>query len=89
MKYDSDMDVASVGSADVRSEQREIGMNECLFSGRLFNSVEDKVVYMAHKHSFYIPELEYVSNLEGLLQYLGSLFDVIIRIQVYLMNFVF
>jgi len=71
MKYDSDMDVASVGSADVRSEQREIGMNECLFSGRLFNSIEDKVVYMAHKHSFYIPELEYVSNLEGLLQYLG------------------
>jgi len=63
--------VASVGSADIRQEQHEIGLQECLFSGRLFNSIEDKVVYMTQKHSFFIPELEYVVNLEGLLQYLG------------------
>ena len=71
MKYDSHADVASIGSADIRQEQHEIGLQECLFSGRLFNSIEDKVVYMTQKHSFFIPELEYVVNLEGLLQYLG------------------
>lgn len=71
IKYDSDADVASVGSHDSKSEQREIGLRECLFCPRIFATADDKVFHMSRNHSFFIPELEFVSQLDGLLVYLG------------------
>jgi len=71
IKYDSDADIASIGSQIDKCEHREIGLRECLFCPQLFASADDKIVHMSHKHSFFIPELQYVSQLDSLLIYLG------------------
>lgn len=71
MKHDSDADVSSIGSRKVQSPQHRIGLLECLFCPRVFATVEDKVIHMSRQHSFFIPELQYCSNLDGLLKYIG------------------
>jgi pre-60S factor REI1 len=65
---------------DIESEDEEgqattldrgIPVTDCLFCEAKFGSVEDKCEHMALKHSFYIPDMAHVSDLEGLVRHLG------------------
>ena len=43
----------------------------CFFCTHVSATAEDKCEHMAEKHTFYIPDMEHVSDLEGLLKFLG------------------
>uniref|UniRef100_H2YTM8 C2H2-type domain-containing protein n=1 Tax=Ciona savignyi TaxID=51511 RepID=H2YTM8_CIOSA len=49
-----------------------IGSKECLFCCRKSSNVERNVAHMSRIHGFFIPELQYLTDLEGLLSYLGE-----------------
>ena len=52
-----------------------LGEEECLFCSKISDSLEANVKHMTHKHSFFIPDIEYLDDLNGLITYLGRLID--------------
>lgn len=52
-------------------ESKGIDLLTCLFCEHKSQSVEAKMEHMATKHSFFIYDSEYLTDLEGLLKYLG------------------
>lgn len=50
----------------------EIPPNVCLVDGKKFTSAEENVDYMTKKYSFFIPERQYLTDLDGLMSYLGE-----------------
>jgi len=67
-----DSDVESLGSS-VSTPQVLLGPHSCLFCHDSFDGIEYNVTHMSRKHGFFIPELAYLVDLEGLLAYLGKL----------------
>ena len=61
----------SLGSS-VGTPQVLLGPCSCLFCHDSFDCVETNVTHMSRKHGFFIPELAYLIDLEGLLAYLGK-----------------
>lgn len=51
---------------------RRLGSLECGFCGVTSATADDNASHMGTEHGFFIPELEYLVNLEGLLAYLGD-----------------
>ena len=49
-----------------------LDITECLFCPECAVSVEDNLEHMGEVHGFFIPDLEYLVDLEGLLGYLGG-----------------
>lgn len=49
-----------------------LGLEECLFCSHTSASMEKNVTHMTVKHSFFIPDVEFLTDLEGLLTYLGE-----------------
>ena len=43
----------------------------CLFDGSKHATIEDNVEYMAKKYSFFIPDIEYLTDLPGLISFLA------------------
>ena len=73
MKLDSDVEVRSISSSGSSARQMLLGSRDCLFCHESFADVETNVTHMSRKHSFFIPELTYLIDLDGLLTYLGKL----------------
>ena len=48
-----------------------LGLEECLFCSHTSSSLEKNVTHMSSAHSFFIPDIEYLVDLEGLVTYLG------------------
>jgi len=48
-----------------------LGVNECLFCCHWSSNMEKNLKHMTTKHSFYIPDPEYLSDIEGFITYLG------------------
>lgn len=63
-----DMDDEEMNEID---ESKGIDVKTCLFCPHVSDSAESKCEHMAHEHSFFIPDMDYVSDLEGLLKHLG------------------
>jgi len=49
-----------------------LGEEECLFCSFVSTSINNNVHHMTKKHSFFIPDIEYLVDLEGLIVYLGQ-----------------
>lgn len=49
-----------------------IGIEECLFCRHISKSLVSNVKHMTVEHNFYIPDVEYLTDLEGLVTYLGE-----------------
>lgn len=49
-----------------------LDVKECLFCSKASNDLESNMKHMTIVHSFFIPDIDYVSDLEGLLTYLGA-----------------
>ena len=47
-------------------------LEECLFCSLKSSDLEENISHMAHVHSFFIPDFEYISDLRGLIEYLGE-----------------
>lgn len=80
---DSDSDWESVESSDEEldgendGKEREnnvtpIPPNVCLFCNMKHDALEKNVEHMSSKHSFFIPDPEYLVDLKGLITYLGE-----------------
>lgn len=67
---DDDQDWESVDSED----EELIGMpiTSCLFCNYSSNDMEDNLKHMSLKHSFFLPDAEFISDVESLLTYLGQ-----------------
>lgn len=46
--------------------------NDCIFCGHHSEDLVENVKHMSVTHSFFIPDTEYIVDLEGLLMYLGE-----------------
>ncbi|XP_005090745.1 zinc finger protein 622 [Aplysia californica] len=53
-------------------EEDTLGIEECLFCSFLSSSLENNVNHMTSAHGFFLPDAEYISDLEGLITYLGE-----------------
>ena len=50
---------------------RILGPKDCLFCPERFDSLDDRLSHLTLTHSFYIPDIEYLIDIEGLLGYLA------------------
>lgn len=53
-------------------EDEGLEITHCLFCHHESNTFEDNLKHMSRSHSFFIPDLEYVVDLKGLVGYLGE-----------------
>lgn len=51
---------------------RRLGETECLFCNHNADTFEDNMQHMTIQHSFFIPDIEYLVDLKGLIKYLGE-----------------
>ncbi|KAL7753945.1 pre-60S factor rei1 [Sorochytrium milnesiophthora] len=51
-------------------------LTDCLFCTSKFASLEDNLSHMTVQHSFFIPDIDYLADLPGLLSYLGEKLSV-------------
>ena len=54
------------------ANSRKLTPEECLFCGHFSETFEANISHMTVAHSFFIPDIEYLVDLEGLIQYLGE-----------------
>ncbi|KAI6221425.1 C2H2-type domain-containing protein [Aphelenchoides fujianensis] len=57
---------------DEYDQNAAIPPSSCLFCPTSSNTVEDNVVHMSNAHGFFIPDLQYCTDIPGLLGYLGE-----------------
>ncbi|KAJ3333618.1 hypothetical protein HDU76_006108 [Blyttiomyces sp. JEL0837] len=58
------------------AEAPRLTHNDCLFCNHVSESLDDTIAHMAVAHSFFIPDLEYIVDLPGLIGYLGEKISV-------------
>ena len=46
--------------------------NECIFCSHNSRDLEGNVIHMTERHSFFLPDAEYLADLEGMMAYLGE-----------------
>lgn len=66
---ETDSEVESVESF---GDEDGLGMEECLFCSLVGQSLEENLNHMTVKHGFFLPDAEYLTDLEGLITYLGQ-----------------
>lgn len=62
------------GESDVEEEEWDedvLGIEECLFCRKISKSLVSNVKHMTAEHNFYIPDVDYLVDMEGLVTYLG------------------
>ena len=52
--------------------EEAIPVSQCLFCNHKSDSLENNLEHMSVQHSFFIPDVEFVIDIEGLLNYLGE-----------------
>ena len=65
------------GSGDEEVEEWDddvLAIEECLFCSKISKSLEANVKHMTSDHSFFLPDMDYLVDLEGLISYLGMLY---------------
>nr|CAD7614231.1 unnamed protein product [Timema genevievae] len=74
MQEDSDSDIEEVDSDEWDEEYKDnpIANNNCLFCSHHSRNTVKNLKHMSLEHSFFIPDVEYLVDLKGLLMYLGE-----------------
>lgn len=73
-KISVDSDIEEVDS-DEWAESNSIDNNDCMFCTKYNNNFLKNLEHMTIVHSFFIPDIEYCSDVEGLLHYLSEKID--------------
>lgn len=74
-----------VGSEDEDDEEWEgegLGIEECLFCSSISSSLENNINHMSVKHGFFLPDADYLVDVEGMVTYLGMFFQKFILSEV-------
>lgn len=71
-EQDEDDDVAEVDSDEWDEDGEEVNCNDCLFCLHHSRNVIKNVKHMTLEHSFFVPDVEFCVDLNGLIQYLGE-----------------
>lgn len=78
---DDGMECENSGVEDQDAEDADAGespplgaipITDCLFCSHHSSSLMKNVAHMTKIHSFFIPDIEYLSDLKGLIKYLGK-----------------
>ena len=70
---EDDADEAMEDDSDEWEDEEEaIPMTSCLFCNQKSETLESNLEHMSTYHSFFIPDLEYVVDIEGLMSYIGE-----------------
>lgn len=69
---DEDDDWEDVGEEEIDEDSEAIPSMSCLFCHHESLSLEENLNHMTKSHSFFIPDIDYVIELENLIAYLGS-----------------
>ena len=73
MNEENDQDMEEDDDSDEWEDEEEaIPITTCLFCNHKSSSLEGSLNHMSHQHSFFIPDSEYVVDMEGLVTYLGE-----------------
>lgn len=72
METDDEEHTPDKGSATPATLPGSISVTDCLFCSHHSRSLNKNVLHMSRTHSFFIPDLEYLVDLRGLLAYLGE-----------------
>lgn len=70
-----DVEEEEIEEDDIEAEDEEseaIPQTCCLFCSRESPSIEENLKHMSKSHSFFIPDLDYVTDIEAFLIYLGA-----------------
>jgi len=70
MEDEDDLEIEEVDSDEW--EDDPIENSDCLFCPHHSSSLEKNLSHMTIKHSFFLPDPEYITDLEGLIDYLGA-----------------
>jgi len=68
----SDDDGASDAESCDSYEENMLGIEECLFCSKVSADLDDNMTHMTSQHGFFLPDAEYISDLVGLITYLGE-----------------
>ncbi len=68
---DKDWEDVGEHDEDMIDESQGIDLHTCLFCEHQSESLIAKCEHMAREHSFFVPDSEHVSDLEGLMRFLG------------------
>ena len=80
-EMDEDMEkrIGEAMEAEQEKEMQErvdkapkLELNQCIFSGTKFGATDEALTHMARQYGFFIPDVEYLSDPEGLVVYLRS-----------------
>jgi len=66
------LDMESDGDSDETWSGEALGFEECLFCPHVSDTIEKNIQHMTLEHSFFIPDVEYLVDLEGFISYLGE-----------------
>ncbi|XP_031626788.1 zinc finger protein 622 [Contarinia nasturtii] len=70
---EDDMEVEEVDSDEWDDDfENPIANNDCIFCGEHSEDMVENVKHMSSVHSFFIPDTEFITDLDGLLMYLGE-----------------
>lgn len=70
---DDDEDVEEVDSDEWEEEvENPIAQHKCMFCGEKSEDLVANLRHMSMKHSFFVPDPEFITDLEGLMLYLGE-----------------
>lgn len=74
LTVDDDADDAVIQTIDAKiaAARSRLTPTSCLFCPHLSSSIDDSLAHMFVTHSFFIPDMEYLQDLHGLLTYLGE-----------------
>jgi len=69
------VDMDSDADSDDTWSGEALGFEECLFCPHVSDTLEKNIQHMTLEHSFFIPDVEYLVDLEGFVSYLGKYFS--------------
>jgi len=72
MDEEEDLDIEEVDDEEWAEDLEPIAINDCLFCDHHSRCMETNLKHMSVEHSFFLPDPEYISDLEGLMEYLGA-----------------
>jgi len=67
---EEEMDIEEVDSDEWEDDPLEV--TDCLFCPRKFTTLEKNATHMTEVHSFFLPDPEFLVDLQGLMEYLGA-----------------
>lgn len=71
---DKDMEVEEVDSDewDEEGDGEAVPANDCIFCSHHSKDLENNVTHLTERHCFFLPDAEYLADLEGMLTYMGE-----------------